>query len=162
MRLFKTIFATVAVIGTLATSAQAASYVQSRSKKPARYGSKCGLVDFSGDNSIVDIGRGLRLNKASQLSALGRAQVIATARNYNGDAVAYGEDSVALLGAQQAIDYLNGGSEGAESYLRDFHIRGEVFTQVIFYPGGNPVGAIFEKGSSEILAEIQDSDIVCK
>jgi hypothetical protein len=142
-----------------------AAFTASASARPQRhlkYGSKCGLVDFSGDSAIVDIGLSKRLTKATQLNLLARQQVMAAARQSNSDAVKYGVDSVALLGAQAAIDFLNAGSEGEESYIQDFHIRGEVFTRVLSYPGGNPVGVIFEKGSSEILAQIEDSDIICK
>ena len=53
------------------------------------------------------------------------------------------------------------GSEGGDVYLKNFTYLGEKYTDVLSYPGGNPVGTIYKYGSSKPFATNGDGSISC-
>ena len=60
------------------------------------------------------------------------------------------------------VKNLKEGSEAQEVYLQDFTYNNVEYTDAVFYPGGNPVGAIFKKSTYEVVAYNGDGDIVCE
>lgn len=124
-----------------------------------RYGSKCGLFDYSGDFwEQAETIRTLSFNKKSDeeissLPTLTKQQLIIAAKVLT--------EEKNIKGAAQAVRALRGySSDGvAVTYYR---LKGKNYTEVIAYPGDNPYAVLFITGSRSIVAHIQDSDVVCK
>ena len=51
---------------------------------------------------------------------------------------------------------------GGEAIVSTLRVRGKLFRVVLHYPGDNAVGMVFLLNSSTPVAEIQDSDVVCR
>jgi hypothetical protein len=138
---------------TLSFSAQA---------RDMRFGSECGLVDSSGDEALVDVGRPRSLGRATDaqihaLPTLVKQQLIIAARHLIDEHVA-----VEFRDSVEAANCLREGSEAGDLSVYDFRVNGRRYTQVMTYPGGNPYGVIFLAETRTVVAFTQDSDIVCK
>ncbi len=62
---------------------------------------------------------------------------------------------------QAAIESLMDASEAGDLNVSTFYYGRRQFTYVMYYPGGNEGGFIFDKGSSVLLAGVGDQDINC-
>lgn len=62
---------------------------------------------------------------------------------------------------QLAIDSLKEASEAGDLNVSTFYFTRRQFTYVMYYPGGNEGGFIFDKGSTQLLASVGDQDIDC-
>ena len=51
---------------------------------------------------------------------------------------------------------------GDDAIVSMVKVRGKLFRVVLHYPGDNAVGMVFPLNSSIPVAEIQDSDVVCR
>lgn len=146
---------TVFLVLTMALPAMARQQFPKKAK-PA-YGSQCGLTDLYGDDSWRESGKGIDLRSASpstiaQLPTIIKQQLIIAA-HHQGE-----EQNLNTLGA---VEFFREFSEGGDLSISHFRVNGELFTQVLFYPGGNPGGSIFRYGQLRIIADISDSDVVC-
>lgn len=111
-------------------------------------GSQCGLIDFADDFELSE-DLSLDLTENSKLTPLQKKQVLATV------------DSNEPISVKEALKWLVESSEGGDVYYSSGKFEGRAYQVVKYYPGGNPVGAIFKKGSTRPLAFISDSDILC-
>lgn len=120
-------------------------------------GRYCGLSDIWGgeayqpwkfdDQKTLDL-RTMPFAELRKLSEHTKAQLRKVAESDHGDIV-------------KVVGYLKDSSEGGEVYVREFEFRGQQFDAVEFYPGGNPYGLIFERGSFEPVASNGDGSISC-
>ena len=62
---------------------------------------------------------------------------------------------------QLAIDSLREASEAGDLNISTLYYGRRYFTYVMYYPGGNEGGFIFDKGSAQLLASVGDQDIDC-
>ncbi len=62
---------------------------------------------------------------------------------------------------QLAIESLKDASEAGDLNVSTFYYSRRQFTYVMYYPGGNEGGFIFNKGSADLLASVGDQDINC-
>lgn len=92
--------------------------------------------------------------ETTRLTPLQGHQMLATAKWYS---QMWNEPT--LTDAASAVKFLKEGSEGADLYYKVFRYQGVVYTQVLFYPGGNPYGLIF-KGRHALAAQT-DGDVGC-
>ena len=99
--------------------------------------------------------RVFEIKKDSKLSRLQIDQIIETANHMAGQ---YEEIEITKL--SHAIRYLTDASEAGDVLYYVVRYQGEVFTIVLHYPGGNPVGLIFN-GGIEAQAKINDSSTDC-
>ena len=60
---------------------------------------------------------------------------------------------------QDAINELTLDSEGGDAYLNIFRFKGIVYTEIVYYPGGNPYGYVFK--GSRVVARRTDGDLLC-
>ncbi len=111
--------------------------------------------DFSGylsdDRGIRKLGT-LMLNEDSKLTTAQANEVMYAAINLEG-AVARG------LTPKKAITALSDNSEAGDLYYMTMKKRGQVYTMVKYFPGGNPVGFIFK--NSVAVAKLSDDDASC-
>jgi hypothetical protein len=120
-------------------------------------GSKCGFVDQYTDDQVVKIGEAKKVTGKVELSDLEGRQIIAAAVVLSDI-----KEDESVPKVQRAIDALAVASQTGEVLLQDLQIKEKSLTQLVYFPGGSPVGAIFEKGSADIKALIEDTLIVCK
>jgi hypothetical protein len=99
--------------------------------------------------------RSFAVETTTTLSPLQIAQVKATAERW---AVQMDYDEYPSF--EQSILVMKNDSEGEELNYSVFRYKGEVFTQVVLYPGGNAFGVIFQ--GHKLLAEQHDGDIICE
>lgn len=111
------------------------------------YGSECGLIDAADDFTVQ--GSHWDLDKHSKLTSLQGRQVKATL-----------EDSSQMTSKEALMALIESSESGDVSYETGL-FQGKYYDVVRYYPGGNPYGAIFAKGSDRPIAFIQDSDLVC-
>ena len=57
---------------------------------------------------------------------------------------------------------LNKESEAIPMRSLQANFNGFAYDLIVYYPGENPVGTIFRQGSNQIVAVVQDSDIICR
>jgi hypothetical protein len=119
--------------------------------------SECGLPKYSGSDLMIDVPGTISLNDASKqdvqdLDSLSRQQLFLA-----GKILSYQD----LKGTWDAVVSLREASEANDLAIAHFRVGSQRFTQVIHYPGGNPVGVIFKKGTRTAVAVIGDSDIDC-
>jgi hypothetical protein len=120
-------------------------------------GSKCGFVDQYADDQVVKAGEAKKVTQKTELTELETQQVIAAAITLSDL-----KETETVSKIERAIDALTGASQTGEVLLQDMQIKTKPVTQLVYFPGGSPVGAIFEKGTPEIKALIEDTLIVCK
>ncbi len=123
-------------------------------------GSRCGLIDFADDLSdytvaMVDLGE-LSPKELARISPVTASQIILTARDYS----QFAEDSVQLDSVEEAVKYLL--KVGYDAHLVTVRINAKPYRIVKHFPGDNPCGLIFKLGETQAVAEIQDSDVICK
>lgn len=112
------------------------------------YGSECGLIDFADDFQLSPV-KTQTLSEKSKLSSLQQQQVLNMA------------PEMKTMSIHEALAYLVEGSESGDVYYEAGSFQGKQYQVIRYYPGGNPYGTIYLKGSTEPLAYIQDSDLVC-
>ncbi|MEO5971025.1 MAG: hypothetical protein ABIQ95_13940 [Bdellovibrionia bacterium] len=125
-----------------------------------RWGSECGLTDQK-DDSWVEVGKGLNLQKLTKaeirnLPTLTKQQLIIMAKEFAKGS----EDNVPINCAIEAVDYLKGTDDGP--YISTYLVRGKKYTEVLIYPGDNPIGVIFKQGTVSIVADNGDDSIACR
>ena len=126
-------------------------------------GSACALIESADEldsytvKEKVFIHKGKRLDRqASNLKALERRQLIITALWLKEKTAA--DDKI--NSAKEAIlSMINNGGQADISVLK---INQRLFSMVRGYPGDNAMGFIFESGSTKPMAEIHDSEVVCR
>lgn len=138
-----------------ANAAQAASPALPTPAK-RQYGAQCGLTDGFDSDSFEEIGDATEIALGGTFTDLEKQQIIQAVQSLAGEA---GE--TAALTLDDSIKYLNESSEGGEAYLQTNVVNGVDYTVLLYYPGGNPVGIVFEKGTLTEIAHIEDSDVVC-
>lgn len=129
----------------------------------SRLGSKCGLTDSMGEEGWEKVGKWTELSRAtdekiSKLPTLMKQQLIITAK----EEAARFKEEVEIKNTLDAVKYLRENSEAGDLYLQDQRVKGKVYTEVVHFPGGNPYGAIFAKGSLRVIAFNQDDTLYCK
>lgn len=63
------------------------------------------------------------------------------------------------MSLERAIDELTLDSEGGDAYLNVFRYKGIVYTEIVYYPGGNPYGYVFK--GAKVVARRTDGDLLC-
>ncbi len=130
----------------------------------SRSGSQCGLIDFADDLSDLKIPGSPETHfdardghpDLDDVTQLREKQLIQDAKEY---AKEMGEDDD-FSEAGPAVEYLLSNSDSIDIY--DIRVKGEDYTIITAYPGDNAMGTIFLKNSSKIVAQIHDSEVVCK
>ncbi len=134
----------------------------------ARFGSECGLTDGYHEGSWVEVGQNINLTKASPskirgLDTLVKQQLIIAAKLQSSQLHQFdGQEEAKISNTQEAVEYLRQSSDSENLSVSDFRVRSKHFTQVLYYPGDNAGGVIFEAGTTHAVAFIADSDVVCK
>lgn len=123
-----------------------------------KFGSECGLTDTK-DDTWQD-GKSYNLNRATKsqiekLPTLIKQQIIITAK----EAAKSNDDGEKIVNTQAAVDYLR---RADGPVVTHYIVRGTKITEVLAYPGDNPVGNIFAYGTTHIIAENGDDDIICR
>jgi hypothetical protein len=120
-------------------------------------GSHCGLIDFAddllSDHEVqwTDLGR-LSSAELQVIAEPDRSSIILTARELTRDAsIQTIESAVAAL--KDIGDY---------AIMMTVQVEKRLFRVVLHYPGENAVGLVFPLTSSTPVAEIHDSDVVCR
>lgn len=121
------------------------------------YGSQCGLLDGYDSDAFENVGEQKSITHEAKYTKLEMEQIVIAAKKLAGE---LNDKPIATL--KDAVEALTQGSEGGEAEIGTQHVNNQDVTVVIYYPGGNPVGAIFAKGTTHALAQIQDSDVVCE
>jgi hypothetical protein len=124
--------------------------------EPVRTGEYCGLTQGF-DDSLEDLDTSVTVEAGAKFTKLQARQIIEAARIM----AAPWDQEKPEPNLKASIDYLVEASEGGEVYLKEAVAENVKYTYLIFYPGGNPYGVIFKKGTLSDVAHIQDSDIVC-
>ena len=125
----------------------------------SKWGSECGLTDDK-DESWKEISRPLYVGrlkaaKIAKLPTLTKQQIIITAKDFaKGD-----DDAPKIKKTVEAIEYLK---RADGPYVTNYQVRGRRYTEVIAYPGDNPVGLVFEYGSRHVVASNGDDSIECR
>jgi len=124
-------------------------------------GSQCGLTDQKDDSwkqtKLISLSRADE-EKVSNLDTKTKQQIIIAANYFGTDFGATGK----FKNTMDAVNFMRGNSEAGDMAVIYYRVNGERFTEVIHYPGGNPVGVIFATGSRTIIAENGDDSIICK
>lgn len=121
-----------------------------------QYGSACGLID-SADNLELNRAKVQKLTLNTRMSKLVGNQILVTAQ----EGIDAYIDQRPLDNATEGIQALVRWSEGGDVYREVGSFQGRKLEIIRYYPGGNPAGLIFNRGSVKPIASIQDSDIVC-
>ncbi len=122
-----------------------------------KWGAECGLTDAK-DDSWKEL-KSYNLNSASEeelakLPTLVKQQVIVAAKYFASD-----DPSVKIYGTNDAVEFLRR-SDGP--YITHYLVGGKRFTEVLSFPGDNPVGLVFAYGSLHVVAKNGDNDIMCR
>ncbi len=129
----------------------------------AELGSQCGLTDFKDDSwkqtKLISLSRADE-EKVSNLDTKTKQQIIITANHYS--ASGFGEAPKKFRSTWEAVEFMRGNSEAGDMAVVYYNVNGVRVTEVLHYPGGNPVGIIFPTGSRTMLAENGDDTITCK
>lgn len=157
--------ASFALVSVLASSLAAAAPRQLKQPAPRPQGSECGLIDFAddlfGDDATL-IDKPLSLDRLSDaelraLPTLIKQQiVIAAMRLLTESAEKFQDENDGVVTAVRLL-----AEAGSEANYASYRAYGSAFSEVVFYPGDNRYGAIFQFGSRSILALIEDSSVVC-
>ena len=130
----------------------------------SRLGSKCGLTDDKNDSWART--KSLNIStwsdaRISELPTLTKQQIIIAAKD-----LTEGPDGLAadieIKNTIDAVKVLRQNSEGGDVYVMYYKVNRLDITEVLHYPGGNPVGIIFKTGSKRIHAENGDDTIICR
>jgi len=124
-------------------------------------GHACGLTDAKDASWKVNKRIGLSRDveeKVANLDTKTKQQIIIAANHFGPDFGAEGKFKSTL----EAVEFMRGNSEGGDMDVMYYTVNGRRFTEVLHYPGGNPVGVLFKTGSRTIVAENGDDTIVCK
>lgn len=126
-------------------------------------GSQCGLIDFADDLSDHAVKKNIFLNvdsrldqQVSQLKTTDKQQIIITANWLKAESAENGR----FKKTRDALVYII--DNGGQADLMELKIRRKSYMMVRGFPGDNAMGLIFKKGSLEVLAEIHDSDVLCR
>jgi hypothetical protein len=117
-------------------------------------GEACGLVDDLSDEALHTL-QSRSVETVDDLTPLQKRFVVLTARHY----VQYDQDMALPKNAKDAIKLLKEGSEGGDLSADVLKIHGQIYSLILFYPGGNPVGLIFS--GMDPIASVSDGDIGC-
>lgn len=124
-------------------------------------GSKCGLSDDAdADSWTLMPGNRYALSRANTqringLPTLLRHQLVIAAKS-----AANGE--VEINNALDAVNYLRHNSDSSTLDVYDFRFNGNEFTQIKHYPGDNPYGFIFKRGTKNLFAYNEDGSVRCR
>jgi len=124
-------------------------------------GSACGLTDNKDDSWKRTKSIGLSRadeEKVANMDTLTKQQVIIAANYFSKQ---WGEPQK-FKSTWDAVVYMRGNSEGGDMDVMYYNVNGGRFTEVLHYPGGNPVGVIFKTTSRRIHATNGDDTIECK
>jgi hypothetical protein len=124
-----------------------------------RWGSECGLTDMK-DETWVEISKYQNLalyseGQIRQLATVTKQQVIITAKEF----AKASEEKIPINNTLDAVNYLK---PNQGPYISNFLVNGEEYTEVLSYPGDNPVGMIFKRGSTVVVATNNDDSIECR
>ncbi len=116
----------------------------------------CGLPESSSDDRMVDLPGSIDLGRATktdveELDSLTRQQLVIAARTLG----------INAHGTWQAVLEFRDASEAGDLYVGHFRVGRDRFTRISYYPGGNPGGVIFKKGTRTAIATIDDSTLSC-
>ena len=120
-------------------------------------GSHCGLIDFADDLLSDHVVQSTDLGRLSSAALEGiadpaRSSIILAARELTRDA------SIQTIAS--AVAALK--DAGQDAVMMTVQVEKKLFRVVLHYPGDNAVGMVFPLNSSTPVAEIQDSDVVCR
>jgi hypothetical protein len=139
---------------TLATLGLLTSIHSPASASVSYGGEACGLVDDLSDDALHTL-QSRNVETVDDLTPLQKRFVVLTARNYLGDS----QDDISIENATDAVSYLQQVSEGGDLSADVLKIHGQIYSLILFYPGGNPVGLIFS--GMDPIASVSDGDIGC-
>lgn len=125
----------------------------------AQSASECELSEKK-DESWIEVEETLNLEKYSSseinlLATVTKQQVIITAKKIAKD----NAEEIVIKGTLDAVNFLNQ-SEGP--YISNYTVNGKNYTEILAYLGDNPVGLIFERGTTRIIAYNNDETISCQ
>jgi len=123
-------------------------------------GSECGLTDMTSDDWEFSHTYELSNADANQINALPtltKQQLIIAAKD-----TASRFSKVKINNTVEAVEFLRHNSDARSLSVENFAYRGERFTQVLHFPGDNPYGVIFERGTRHVVAYNSDDSISCK
>lgn len=147
----KAIVSIVTVL-VLVSQAQAARQLGNKQSHKAY---QCGLTSSMETDDIIKVGKSKEIKPGAQFNDLEKQQIVIAAREMYGD-------QEEITGTTQAAALLV--SAGYEAYISHFRVGNNetLFTQIIHYPGDNPVGVIFLKGTTKVVAYNNDGSTECK
>ena len=130
----------------------------------SKLGSKCGLTDAKDDSWTTT--KTLNISKwsdarISELPTLTKQQVIITAKDLTQGPTGLATE-IDIKNAIDAVTVLRENSESGDVYIKYYDVKRLAVTEVLLYPGGNPVGIIFKTGSKRIHAENGDDTVTCR
>ncbi len=128
-----------------------------------KLGSKCGLTNFKEDGkwkllNRIDLGTA-KDSKIQELPTLIKQQIIIAAKKI---ANKREEEGLDIKNTLDAVNNLRNNSEGEDLSIDYYKVKELKITEVVHYPGGNPVGVFFIQGTTHIQAYDEDSTIICK
>ena len=129
-----------------------------------RFGSKCGLTNAK-DESWTRT-KSFNISSWSDaritgLPTLTKQQIIIAAKDLTKGPDGLVAD-IEIKTTIDAVNVLRGNSEGGDVYVMYYKVNRLDVTEVLHYPGGNPVGIIFKTGWKRIHAENGDDTITCR
>ena len=130
----------------------------------SRLGYQCGLTDSKDDSWKRT--KSLNVSRWSEaqidgLPTLTKQQIIIAAKDLTQGPNGLSAD-IEIRSTIDVVHVLRGNSEGGDVYVMYYDVRALSVTEVLHYPGGNPVGILFETGSKHIHAENGDDTITCR
>ena len=117
----------------------------------------CNIPESFDSDTYEDVGDQKSIFEKMQLSRTEAVQILIAARHE-----ADTKSSSKIKNASDAISYLKDASEGGDALIGYQQANGVVYSVVLYYPGGNPVGVIFAKDSTRVVGYIEDSSVECK
>ena len=123
------------------------------------FGSACGLVDSNDEQiqEVDDVGKDLMRDELV-LTPTQKGQIIIAANEL---LVSEGAGVSRYLKTGAALGALRKFGNGTLIWTQ-VQIKGQPYDEVLAMPGENPVGVLFRAGTLQVMAQINDSDVICK
>ena len=119
----------------------------------------CGLPDaYDSTDYDTVIGSSKAVKKDTKLTDIEGVQILVTARTQ----AKRNSDHTRINTTAEAIKYLKNNSESNDLYVQQEKANGKIYSVVLYWPGGNPVGLVFELNTSSVVGYIEDSTVYCK
>ncbi len=133
-------------------------------KAADRSGSDCGLTDFRNVDEWLSLGEQQILTQMtdqelSRLATLTKQQLIITAKE---ETKARDTNPAVIKNVVQAVKYLRENSESEDVHVTLYKVNKLVVTEIAFWPGGNPYGYVFLRGTTRLIALNQDDEVSCR